>query len=179
VVVHVVPGAEVVVVAAVARQLGLLVDDEMPDVEVLVGGEAVSAVEEKVGGVLRPGAPRIDEAGAGAQVGEPEALEGALLRGGVVPEEVLVRAGAAADTGGGLVEGLDDRAGGVVAVEAGQDPPRAERLIAVAAVAPPRRVGKKVSDEVRNPERSPLVSTSDNAPYAAFSGPKGPPLPVG
>jgi hypothetical protein len=84
-VVDVVAGAEIVVVAAVAGQLGVLVDQEMADVQVLVRREPVAALEEEIGGVLVPGAPGANIAGAGAEVREAEALQVAPGDRGVPP----------------------------------------------------------------------------------------------
>ncbi len=66
VVVDVVRRAEFVVVPAVAGQFLVLVDEEVADVEVLVGGEAVAALEEEVGGVVVPRTAGIDIARPGA-----------------------------------------------------------------------------------------------------------------
>ena len=43
-----------VVVAAIGRQLLTLVDEEMSHIQVLMGGEPVSALEEEVSGILTP-----------------------------------------------------------------------------------------------------------------------------
>ena len=75
VVVDVVRRAEGVVVPAVAGQLLVLVDQEVAHVQMLVGREAVAALEEEVGGVLVPRAAGVDVPGPRAEVREPEAAQ--------------------------------------------------------------------------------------------------------
>ena len=136
VIVHVVSGAEGVVVPAVADQLVVLVYDEMACVEMLVGRKTVGGLKEKIGRILIPGAAGIDVARAGAEVRKLEIRQIALFDGGVAPEEVLVRIGTDARTRRGLVERVDGLVSGIAAEIVDKYSSCGEDLVAVAAEYP-------------------------------------------
>ena len=68
VVVDIVVRAKCVIVAAVADELLVLVNQKMPYIQVLVCGKAVSAFEEEIRCVFFPGAAGINVSGPGADV---------------------------------------------------------------------------------------------------------------
>ena len=134
--VHVVRGAETVVVTAVAGQLRVPVDQEVAVVQVLVRGKAVAALEEEERRVLVPRTPCRHVARPGAEMRKPERGQIALLHRGVAPEEVLVGVDPHRRTRRGFVEGVHGLVSGVVTVPVDQDAPGVQGLVTVAPEHP-------------------------------------------
>src|SRR5512140_2660564 len=110
----------------------MLEDDEMIEVEVLVGCESIAAFEEE-GGVFVPRAASVDKTWAAAAMGKREPLEVAFGDGGIMPEEVLVSVGAHAATRSGFVKAMKRLVLRILPEAVDQDSPRGQGLVPIAA----------------------------------------------
>ena len=89
-VVDIMRGAKLVVVPAVADKFLVFVDQEVAHVQVLMGREAVAALEIEVGGLLVPRASGVDVPGPGAHMRATKAVQVALLDGRIAPKKFAI-----------------------------------------------------------------------------------------
>ena len=90
VVVDIMCTSEAVVVAAVANEFSVLEDDEVADVQMLMGRKTVTALEEKISGVVIPAAACIDVASTRADVRQPNFRHDVLGNRWISPQKILV-----------------------------------------------------------------------------------------
>src|SRR5687767_5482213 len=118
--------------AAVAGEFRASINQEVAIIEMLMGGEAIAGLEEKVSGIGVPRAACVDVAGAGREMGKRQQFQFAFFDGDVAPEKILVGVVARGDAWSLFVEGVDSLVERIIAIAANEDSSRGQLFVAIA-----------------------------------------------
>src|SRR5688500_1036157 len=118
--------------AAVAGEFRAAINEEVAVIVMLVGGEAIARLEEKVSAVGVPGTPGVNVAGTGRKMRERQGFQIAYSAGGVATEKIIVGVVAGSDARSLVVEGVNHLVERIVAVMTDEDAAGGELFVAIA-----------------------------------------------